>query len=144
MAFSDVSARVEFGDTVPLAFMDEPITAGFSDTVDVWFTDNEDIMAIHKDLDLFANMVNKLRLSKESAPLSIVGWEMVFELRRQASDAVALVTEDAILVDEDLGTARVDLTAAQMALAPGRYPYKVIRTDEGDVCVAWGTAIVRE
>jgi hypothetical protein len=101
-------------------------------------------MAIRKELDLFANSDNTLRLVNEGTVLSIAGWSLRFELRVRASDVAALISAEATITSAPTGLARVDLTAAQMAIAPGRYPFKVLRTDSGNVVVAWGTATVHE
>jgi hypothetical protein len=71
--------------------------------------------------------------STKTVAQSIVGWTLVFTLRRRATNAdPALLTIPAVPVNAAAGTYAIPFTHAQLnALTAGVYAYDIQRTDAG-------------
>ena len=87
-----------------------------------------------------------LQLNFTMTPVTdITGWTIVFTLRKNATDAVSILSINATILSAIAGTFRISLTKAQTSLIAATYQYDVFRTDVGsEACLSIGSFVLNQ
>lgn len=87
-----------------------------------------------------------LQLNFTMTPVTdLTSWTIVFTLRKNATDAVSILSINATIVSAPAGTFRISLTKAQTSLVAGTYQYDIFRTDAGsEACLSIGTFVINQ
>jgi hypothetical protein len=91
-------------------------------------------VAVVADLECFRGE-GLLITDRAVSATSITGWTISFNLKRNWSDAAALVTVAAAITDATNGTFTVTLTSTHTNRDAGDYVYDIRRTDSGGEAV---------